>query len=223
MFKMNSLISLDDVWVLEYLKEYICSEAFKKNKDKHAFHFFLMKVKEVLTDDTNIVTNCQNFNIISQILHNMYKFMKKMNDETAFFEKIWFFFAAITVQSFQIWVHKAEKLKKTCYFIQHDYSLSFRFEKIVMIKEKYTRSKISKIVYNILYNYDVKVLLSVLKKTVSNMLNKLEKEIASQSLFNKRYAEKHLKSFDNSRIRLDDLDMNDSNSWSQLIQAIAAL
>ena len=81
-----------------------------------------------------------------------------------------------------------------------------------MIKEKYTRSKISEIVYNILYNYDVKVLLSVLKKAVSDVLNKLEKETASQSLFNKRHAEKYLKSFDSSRIRLDDLDMNDSNS-----------
>jgi hypothetical protein len=219
-FTTTSLIpgdaSLRRLALLGELQGHMCPEGKGSGQVDRAFHFFSIEVKGKLGKIGNNEAEFQNLNTASQALHNMYLFMKKADDVDTFLNKVRFFSIVATAQSFEVRVHRAVQLDSGDVIAGSNYNIGFNFDNVaVVVGSDYTKEKVSRIVYNILFNYGVKILHPILKDAVEAVFQQFE-EKKSQSLTGslsqsrgKRTPEDPLESSSSAkRRRLDDWVFN---------------
>lgn len=172
-FKSTSFIPDDaftpDLTRLRSLTGHMFSEGDNVSKSERAFHFFALEVKGKQGKIDDSVAEFQNLNTASQALYNMYRCLKEVNDLDTFFKEVRFFSAVATTEGFSLRLHRPIRLR-SIQCNKPEYPIGFKFAQVIKIRGDYSKSKVTGIVYNILFKYGVERLYPILKKTVQTLL-----------------------------------------------------
>ena len=177
-FQADSLLPDNEfsiAWTrLKSLESAIFPEGTKEYQEDWAFHFFSMEAKGKRGTPDNKVALAQNLNTASQALFNIYRCMKEAGDLETFFKEVRVFSAVATAEGFWLRVHRPVQVND----LQHnkkEYPIGFMFDEVINLREQYTKSRVSGIVYNVLCRYGIEVLHPILKKTFKSLLERTSK------------------------------------------------
>ena len=185
-FQATSLLPTDgftaDYERLKEIESHIFPEGNQEFQDQHAFHFFFMEVKGKRGTIDNQKAQFQNLNTASQAVYNIYRCMKRVNDLDTFFKEIRIFSASTTVAGLSIRVHRPRRLRNVEQCNKREYPIAFQFDELGSIKGDYSRAQALSIVYNILYEYGIRVLHPILKTTIETLLKLYPRDASGSSL-----------------------------------------
>lgn len=177
-FKTSSFVNKYQMLYLGLLRQHMCPEAFKIDKEDRAFHFFSIEAKDAKAVSAENNAANQNLNTASQALYNIYLFMQKAEDLDSFYEDVRFFSVVATSSCLNLRVHRSIQLPEgeDEGRLFPDYPLAFEFEEIFSREGHYAKKEAVWMVENILIEYGVKVLKPILQRVVKTVLRKLKDE-----------------------------------------------